>query len=97
MNGVLLPFAAVAAGVLSATSPCVLPVLPGYLAAVSATDTAQLGTDRLASRPRVLGARVASVEPDHRLASVALPIAPRPKVLTDFADYLTSNGFTRIA
>jgi len=56
MNGVLLPFAAVAAGVLSATSPCVLPVLPGYLAAVSATDTAQLGTDRLASRPRVLGA-----------------------------------------
>ncbi len=38
MNGLLLPFAAVAAGVLSASSPCVLPVLPGYIAAVSATD-----------------------------------------------------------
>ena len=37
MNGPLLALAAVAAGVVSATSPCVLPVLPGYLAAVSAT------------------------------------------------------------
>lgn len=35
MNGALLPLAAVAAGVVSATSPCVLPVIPGYLAAVS--------------------------------------------------------------
>ncbi|CAN5440303.1 cytochrome c biogenesis protein CcdA [soil metagenome] len=56
MNGLLLPFAAVAAGVLSATSPCVLPVLPGYLAAVSATDTGQVEHDRLRARPRVLGA-----------------------------------------
>ena len=61
MNGVLLPFAAFAAGVLSATSPCVLPVLPGYLAAVSATDTSSFDTDevdsdRPRSRPRVLGA-----------------------------------------
>lgn len=40
MNGVLLPFAAVAAGVVSASSPCVLPVLPGYIAAVSAPDSA---------------------------------------------------------
>lgn len=38
MNGPLLALAAVAAGVVSATSPCVLPVLPGYLAAVSGTD-----------------------------------------------------------
>lgn len=38
MNGALLPLAAIAAGVVSATSPCVLPVLPGYLAAVSAAD-----------------------------------------------------------
>ena len=38
MNGLLLPFAAIAAGVVSASSPCVLPVLPGYIAAVSATD-----------------------------------------------------------
>ncbi|MEO6122373.1 MAG: cytochrome c biogenesis protein CcdA [Ilumatobacteraceae bacterium] len=35
MNAVLLPLAAVAAGIVSATSPCVLPVIPGYLAAVS--------------------------------------------------------------
>ena len=35
MNGALLPLAAVAAGIVSATSPCVLPVIPGYLAAVS--------------------------------------------------------------
>lgn len=39
MNGVLLPFAAVAAGIVSASSPCVLPVLPGYIAAVSASDS----------------------------------------------------------
>ena len=61
MKGLLLPFAAVAAGVLSATSPCVLPVLPGYLAAVSATDrppfaTDEIDSDRLRSRPKVLGA-----------------------------------------
>lgn len=43
MNGVLLPVAAVAAGVVSASSPCVLPVLPGFLAAVSSTDRAQSG------------------------------------------------------
>ena len=53
MNGVLLPFAAVAAGVVSATSPCVLPVIPGYLAAVTTTQPGQ--TDgRL--RPSVIGA-----------------------------------------
>ena len=34
-----LPFAAIAAGVVSASSPFVLPVLPGYIAAISATDT----------------------------------------------------------
>ncbi len=38
MNGLLLPFAAMAAGLVSASSPCVLPVLPGYLAAVSSTE-----------------------------------------------------------
>lgn len=51
MNGVVLPFAAVAAGIVSASSPCVLPVLPGYVAAVSATD-GRVGT----RRPRVAGA-----------------------------------------
>ena len=53
MNGALLPFAAIAAGVLSASSPCVLPVLPGYIAAVSATDGNDAG---LRPRARILGA-----------------------------------------
>lgn len=38
MNGALLSLAAVAAGIVSATSPCVLPVIPGYLAAVTSAD-----------------------------------------------------------
>ena len=53
MNGLLLPFAAVAAGVVSASSPCVLPVLPGYIAAVSATDTDDGGQR---PRARIIGA-----------------------------------------
>ena len=53
MNGVLLPLAAIAAGTVSATSPCVLPVLPGYLAAVSAPDSRD--TDGHL-RPSVVGA-----------------------------------------
>ncbi|HRB04211.1 MAG TPA: cytochrome c biogenesis CcdA family protein [Ilumatobacteraceae bacterium] len=52
MNGPLLALAAVAAGVVSATSPCVLPVLPGYLAAVSATDDSGHGK----SNARTIGA-----------------------------------------
>ncbi len=51
MNGALLPFAAIAAGVLSASSPCVLPVLPGYVAAVSATQ--EVGQPQ---RARLVGA-----------------------------------------
>lgn len=53
MNGLLLPFAAIAAGLVSASSPCVLPVLPGYIAAVSATDRDD-GTQR--SQARIIGA-----------------------------------------
>jgi cytochrome c-type biogenesis protein len=53
VNGVLLPFAAVAAGLVSATSPCVLPVLPGYLAAVSSADAAR-ADGRF--RPSIVGA-----------------------------------------
>ena len=53
MNGLLLPFAAIAAGVVSASSPCVLPVLPGYIAAVSATDRDD-GPRR--PRARIIGA-----------------------------------------
>ncbi len=51
MNGALLPLAAVAAGIVSATSPCVLPVIPGYLAAVSLPDSHAQGR-----RPSVRGA-----------------------------------------
>ncbi len=53
MNGVLLPFAAIAAGVVSASSPCVLPVLPGYIAAVSSNDTDDSGPH---PRARIVGA-----------------------------------------
>ena len=53
MNGLLLPFAAIAAGLVSASSPCVLPVLPGYIAAVSATDRDD-GTQR--PQARIIGA-----------------------------------------
>jgi cytochrome c-type biogenesis protein len=53
VNGVILPFAAIAAGVLSASSPCVLPVLPGYIAAVSAADS---GHDGRHPRARIVGA-----------------------------------------
>jgi len=53
MNGALLPVAAVAAGVVSASSPCVLPVLPGYLAAV----TSHRGTEPTGQlRPSITGA-----------------------------------------
>lgn len=38
MSPLALPAVAIAAGFVSATSPCVLPVIPGYLAAVSTTS-----------------------------------------------------------
>lgn len=47
MTGFGLAAAAVAAGFVSAASPCVLPVIPGYLAAVSGAVDAQ------SNRPRV--------------------------------------------
>lgn len=45
-------FAALAAGVVSFLSPCVLPLVPGYLSAVSGVSTAEL--DRVGWR-RILG------------------------------------------
>jgi cytochrome c-type biogenesis protein len=45
-------FAALAAGVVSFLSPCVLPLVPGYLSAVSGVATSELGS---ASWRRVLG------------------------------------------
>lgn len=44
MSGALLPFAAVVAGVVSFSSPCCLPLLPGYLSYVSALPVSELGS-----------------------------------------------------
>lgn len=43
MTVLLLPFIAVAAGVVSFTSPCCLPLIPSYLSYVSALPVAELG------------------------------------------------------
>ena len=48
MSGLLLPFAAVVAGLLSFSSPCCLPLVPGYLAYVSALPVS--GVDEAAAR-----------------------------------------------
>lgn len=44
MSGLLLPFAAVVAGFVSFSSPCSLPLIPGYLSYISALPVAELGT-----------------------------------------------------
>lgn len=44
MSGALLPFAAVVAGFVSFSSPCCLPLLPGYISYVSALPVSDLGT-----------------------------------------------------
>lgn len=43
MEAVTLPFLAVVAGVLSFSSPCCLPLLPGYLSYISALPVSELG------------------------------------------------------
>ncbi|HEX2063734.1 MAG TPA: cytochrome c biogenesis protein CcdA [Acidimicrobiales bacterium] len=43
MSELLLPFLAVLAGVLSFSSPCCLPLIPGYLSYVSAIPVSELG------------------------------------------------------
>lgn len=43
MEGLLLPFLAIAAGVISISSPCVLPLIPSYLSYVTALPVADLG------------------------------------------------------
>lgn len=53
MTGPLLIVGALVAGVVSAASPCVLPVLPGYLAAVSSVGPAVPGSR---FRPSTAGA-----------------------------------------
>jgi cytochrome c-type biogenesis protein len=43
MRALLLPLLAVAAGMVSFSSPCCLPLIPGYLSYVSALPTSELG------------------------------------------------------
>lgn len=43
MENIALPFLAVVAGMLSFSSPCCLPLLPGYLSYVSALPVSELG------------------------------------------------------
>jgi cytochrome c-type biogenesis protein len=43
VDGALLPLVAVVAGVISFSSPCCLPLVPGYLSYVSALPVAELG------------------------------------------------------
>lgn len=57
MEILLLPLAAIVAGVLSFSSPCCLPLIPGYLSYVSALPVADLGRSearRVALRASVL-------------------------------------------
>lgn len=57
MNGLLLPFAAVVAGLISFSSPCCLPLVPGYLAYVSAlptTDVKPAEARRITTRASLL-------------------------------------------
>jgi cytochrome c-type biogenesis protein len=43
MSPYLLPLFAIAAGVISFSSPCCLPLLPGYVSYISALPTSALG------------------------------------------------------
>ena len=55
METILLPLIAVLAGVVSFSSPCCLPLIPGYLSYVSALPLSQLG-----ERDAVISARLGS-------------------------------------
>ena len=56
MSGLLLPFVAVVAGFVSITSPCCLPLLPGYVSYVSSlpSDDARRGRRSVAVRAALL-------------------------------------------
>ena len=49
MTSIGLPLAALAAGMISFSSPCCLPLIPGYLSYVSALPVSQLGTQQARS------------------------------------------------
>lgn len=55
----LLPFVAVGAGVVSITSPCVLPLIPAYVSYMTALPASEVSTKR--ARPIVLRTSVAFV------------------------------------
>ncbi|MHB1487436.1 MAG: cytochrome c biogenesis CcdA family protein [Acidimicrobiales bacterium] len=59
MSELLLPVLAVVAGLVSFSSPCVLPLLPGYVSFISALPTAEL--DRAGARMVVLRSSLAFV------------------------------------
>ncbi|MGH9212000.1 MAG: cytochrome c biogenesis CcdA family protein [Acidimicrobiales bacterium] len=57
MSDPLLPFVAVVAGLISFSSPCCLPLVPGYLSYVSSLPVAELG-EREARRVTLRAARL---------------------------------------
>jgi cytochrome c-type biogenesis protein len=59
MSSLLLPFLAIGAGVISFSSPCCLPLLPGYVSYISALPTSQLSVKE--SRATTLRASLAFV------------------------------------
>lgn len=59
MSSLLLPFLAIGAGVLSFSSPCCLPLLPGYVSYITALPTSQLSVKE--SRATTLKASLAFV------------------------------------
>ncbi len=59
MSPLLLPFLAIGAGVISFSSPCCLPLLPGYVSYISALPTSQLSMKE--SRATTLKASLAFV------------------------------------
>ena len=59
MSSLLLPFLAIGAGVISFSSPCCLPLLPGYVSYITALPTSQLSVKE--SRATTLRASLAFV------------------------------------
>lgn len=59
MSTLLLPFFAVIAGVISFSSPCCIPLVPGYVSYISALPTSAVGTRE--ARAQTLRASVAFV------------------------------------
>jgi cytochrome c-type biogenesis protein len=73
-----LPVAATA-GLVSFLSPCVLPLVPGYLSYVTGLSGAELGDDRAASAPRA--AVAAGAAPQAVGAPVSAPIGAAPSAV----------------